>query len=201
MPTSLIGKTRTRLKTLAQDLSGGGLTLSAARVRLGYARMLESAEFFAQLQSAGPYLSIGTATLDFNTQTAFGPAAVRALLYVGFDRESSQEFTNIDDLLENLRAAWSAPNSYLSGEAAPQHIGWKAWKIDPRPKPGVAAVPIEIVFPDPPLTPAERGATNAEGQAAPGGNNSAAPPAMNLVAKMFRRPPAEIVSFARNWLA
>lgn len=152
--TSLIGKTRKKLKTLAEGVSGGGLTLATGRVKLGYDRMLASPDFFAGLLADGPYLSIGTATLDYDAAGAYGPAQVRAILYAGFDRDTDQEFTQVDDLLEALREAWNDPAGYGSGEAAPLRIGWEQWKTEPRADPGIAIVPLRVEFPDPPIAPA-----------------------------------------------
>ncbi|GMV78867.1 MAG: hypothetical protein AMXMBFR7_00510 [Planctomycetota bacterium] len=148
---SLIGKTRARLKALAEGVSGGGLTLAAERVVLGYARTLESGGFFANLLAEGPCLAIGSATLDYGAQAAYGPAEVRAILYVGFERGAAEDFTAVDDLLEALREAWNAPESFGSGEAAPIRIGWDAWKTETKSEPGVVAIPLRVQFPDPPL--------------------------------------------------
>lgn len=149
--TSLIGKTRLKLQALAEGVSGGGLTLDAERVKLGYDRALESPDFFGELLSDGPFLIVGTARLDYDAQTAFGPAEVRAILYVGFDRNSAQDFTPVDDFLEALREAWNAADSYGEGEAAPVRIGWEAWRTEAKSDPGIIVVPLKIEFPDPPL--------------------------------------------------
>ncbi|MCZ7646927.1 MAG: hypothetical protein M5U26_16835 [Planctomycetota bacterium] len=148
--TSLIGKTRERLKALAEGVSGGGLTLEASRVRLGYDRMLETGSFFASLLEDGPYLSVGSASLEYASQAEYGPAEVRALLYAGFARGADDDFTAVDDLLEALRVAWNAPASYGEGEAAPIRIGWEAWRTETRTDPGVIVVPLRVQFPDPP---------------------------------------------------
>lgn len=166
MATGLIGKTRLRLKALAEGVGGGGLTLNAARVKLGYDRTAESADFFAELAAAGPYLIIGTGTLDFPTQPAFGPVRVPALLYIGFDRDADDDFTAVDDLLEALRDAWRDPTGYGLGEAAPQHLTWGEWRIDPRPTPGLLIVPLRVTFPDPPRRAALKNRPAAEETAA-----------------------------------
>jgi hypothetical protein len=152
MPASQIAHTRLRLRALAQGVSGGGLSLDPARVYLGYAPQLESAAFFATLLESGPALALGQATLEYDPQTAYGPATLKALLYAGFARNLSQDFTALDDLLAALRDAWSDPDAFAPGEAAPSRVSWSAWKTELRADPGVALVPLEIRFPDPPLS-------------------------------------------------
>ena len=153
MPVQQIGQTRQRLADLVEGTTAdgdipGALSIALGRVALGHVRPAESAEFFATLQSGGPYLLIGADELGFSAGTAFGPVFIRATLYVGFDAAQAEPFTQVNDLLHHLRAIWMS-GTYASNQLPPNSVAWQQWHVDSMNKPGAIAVPIAISLPAP----------------------------------------------------
>jgi len=105
-----IGTIRAALKTAANGLTSGSFTLSESRVVLGYDDVAPSADFIGTIVSAGPYLSIrGGQLVGVGEQVRVPTYRITAMLYFGFARETDNDLTGIEGLLDVLRAAWAKP--------------------------------------------------------------------------------------------
>lgn len=127
---------RLALKTSATDSTdGGSLTLTAARIKLGLDMHANSNTHLATLASGGPYMVIHPCALEDDPESESGGRMYRVpcSLYVGYDRESDQTFTDaeglLEDIRENLRAdgassvQWDEPE--FNHEREPGYARWR----------------------------------------------------------------------------
>lgn len=104
---------RARLKTNAEGVTGGGYTLNAARVVLGYDDFANNAEFLAALSgagsaTAGPYMVIKPGDLtDWDIQGQRGTYEIPVDLYLGIVRGTDDTFANVETFLNAIKAAWT----------------------------------------------------------------------------------------------
>ena len=101
---------RTNLQALAGTgaVIGGGYTLTAARVVLGYDDLALNNTFLASLQTDGPYLLIGAGELtEYVAPRRIANYSVPCDLWIGIARETDNDFLNVEKLLDAIKVAWA----------------------------------------------------------------------------------------------
>jgi hypothetical protein len=116
MPATL-SDIRTTMQTQASGASGGGFTLNAARVVLGYKDVSpNNSEFLASLAgagsaTAGPFLIIKPGDLaDFDLVDQTAIYEIPCDLWLGITRETDDTFVNIETFLEAIKTLWKGRN-------------------------------------------------------------------------------------------
>ena len=105
---SFISDYRTSLKTDATDLSAGGYTLPATRIKLGYLPRTSAEDFLGDVQADGPFLLIGPGGREgLSIQSPHARYSIACKLWIGIPRDTADELKNIDDFLSALKAAWA----------------------------------------------------------------------------------------------
>lgn len=100
---------RAALKASVDGLEGGGYTLAAARVKLGYKVLDKNADMIRQLLAEGPYMLIRTGIKTAHEQIGTSRRSTYEIpidLWVGIDRNADDDMTNLETLLEGIDAAW-----------------------------------------------------------------------------------------------
>jgi len=151
MAIKSIAATRLRLAELVDGAVGIGaspLSIATGRVVLGHVRPAASSDFFASLDSDGPFLVIGPDELAFTSGASFGPSFIRANLFVAFDAQDAENYTRVNNLLHKLRALWLT-GSYTANQLVPNAVSWAQWTVETLNSPAVIKVPITISVPAP----------------------------------------------------
>lgn len=100
---------RQALQTAAQGVTGGGYTLTSARVILGYDDLALNNTYRASLATDGPLMAIRRARLLGNdpTKPAHASYQVPVDLWIGVARATDQTFVNEETLVEAVKTAWA----------------------------------------------------------------------------------------------
>jgi hypothetical protein len=100
---------RASMKAAVNGLTAGGYTLSAARVKLGVDVLAANADMRRQLLTEGPYLIIKTGA-KINHEplgtSRISTYEIQSDLYIGLDRNTDDDMTNVETFLEAIDEAW-----------------------------------------------------------------------------------------------
>lgn len=114
--SNTVGKSRERLKAILDNTTGGSLTLSSTRVKLGVVNQAGSDEFFNDIVSAGPMCVIGPANWgDANLQQKWFTFEVVAKLWIGFAADADYDYVAAEDLVAELLKEMTNTALYVDG--------------------------------------------------------------------------------------
>jgi len=147
MADSKTAKARLRLKTIATGIGADDLTLEAARIYLGCRRSDEAWAEAAALQAGAPVINIGSASLGFSGSS--NPLVVECLMTVPLGAEAAQTWTNVDNLVTALRAAWLNAANYPSGEVKAQLCDYEPYTHELRGDLTIVRVNLLVAFENP----------------------------------------------------
>lgn len=129
MADGKVALARKRLGIIASSVSADGLVLNASRVFLGtWAAEKAFAGDFALM--GNPELRIGSASLGFSGTEV--PLVVESELTVPLDGGVAQDWANVDNLVQALRAAWLTAGNYPVGELVATRVDFEPFKADLR---------------------------------------------------------------------
>lgn len=147
MADSKVAKARKRLRTIATGVAADGLTLEAGRIFLGCRATAE--HFTQEFQHAEnePELTIGSASIGFSGSQY--PLLVEAELVAPLAAQSTQEWSNVDNLVAALRAAWLTAGSYPAGEVAAHVCDHEPYRPEVRGDLTLVRVGLIVAFDNP----------------------------------------------------
>jgi hypothetical protein len=124
MATNTIPLSRERLKAILDDTTGGGLTLAAARVKLGVVNQAATDEFFNNIVTAGPMCVIGPADIgDRNLQQQTFLFDIPAYLWIGYAADADYDYTAAEDLVSEILKKLANVSLYSTGAKPVNGIG------------------------------------------------------------------------------
>ncbi len=129
MADSVVAMARKRLCIIAAGVGADGLALSAGQIILGSASASQAAGLPASFQANVPLLQVGGASLGYSS--SWCPLTVEAELTVPLN-PASETWTNADNLIMTLRAAWLNPAAYPAGELPASACDFEAFKAELR---------------------------------------------------------------------
>ncbi len=147
MADSKVAKARKRLKTIATNVSADSLTIAAGRIFLGprAAAAQFTKEFSYTLNQ--PELTIGGPSIGFSSSNY--PLVIDTELVVPLAGQSAQEWSNVDNLVAALRAAWLTAGSYPAGEVAAHTCDFDAYRPEVRGDLTLVRVLLSVAFDNP----------------------------------------------------
>jgi hypothetical protein len=147
MADSKVAKARKRLRTIATNVSADSLTIAAGRIFLG--TRAAPAQFTKEFSYAlnAPELTIGGPSIGFSGSTY--PLLIDAELVVPLAASGVQEWSNVDNLVAALRAAWLTAGSYPAGEAAAHTCDFETYRAEARGDFTLVRVPLVVAFDNP----------------------------------------------------
>jgi len=147
MADSKLCKARKRMKTIAAGITADGLTLDAERIHLGC--RAAGTEFSAafELRVNRPVLHIASASLGFSGSQY--PLVVESVLTVPLSAAADQAWSDVDNLVVALRAAWLLAGNYPAGEVAGKVCDIEASKVELRGDLTLVRVSLLLAFTDP----------------------------------------------------
>ena len=132
------------------------LTLSAARIALGFLHEDPGDEFFKDIATSGPFMDIGRAALPqydrhiptVDTGTTHTPGYdVRVRLWTAFNREANADLLIQEALAEKIFQAWILNENWAgTGVMPPWTISWREPEVKPDLKPGIICYTYDMHF-------------------------------------------------------
>ena len=147
MSDSKVAKARKRLRTIATNVTADSLTIAAGRIFLG--TRAAGAQFTKEFSYAlnQPELTIGSPSIGFSGSSF--PLLIETELVVPLAGQSAQEWSNVDNLVAALRAAWLTAGSYPSGEAAAHTCDYEPYRTEVRGDITLVRVALTVAFDNP----------------------------------------------------
>lgn len=129
---------RPQLKTQASGVTGGGYTMNAARILLGYDDIPPSTELIQSFagtgsSSTGPYMIICAGSFDFDSTSQKASLRIPVLLYLGITQTADNTFVNVETFVAAIKNAWSGKDQ-----------SWKPRPIDARKVPAVVCYECQV---------------------------------------------------------
>jgi len=97
------------MKVDATNVAAGGMTLLAARIKLGYEAITPNADRIRQMLDEGPYMIIRSGAKADHVPVGASRISTFDIpvdLWIGLERQTDDDMTNLEKLLEAIDEAW-----------------------------------------------------------------------------------------------
>ncbi len=134
---------RQRLKAEADALPG----FTPSQNVLGAFDFAPAVDFFANIQTTGPWLFIRPEYGQADGPTSNSTFVVDCELIFGFTNDATQDFTGNSDLIALLEMAWMSYSPWTKGGViGPREMTWQSPEVKWNIKPAVARTQISLTF-------------------------------------------------------
>lgn len=128
--SSIFSTCRNALKTAAGTVS----PLDVSQIVLGDYNWAAGTDFFADIQTTGPWLFIKPTKGKANGFTFNANFIVTVHLVYGFDDNTAYDWTAPDDIIAGLVKAWVSYSEFVQGGAiGPFDVSWEIPEVKPNP--------------------------------------------------------------------